>query len=100
MFWLVELETAAPDDSIDLQATLEDSLHLLGADTTTGTFDAEGWIVRFEIEALSPTDALYSALMRTTAAVDLAHLPEWPIVAIRVLDVEFGVSTLYGIASS
>ena len=60
MLWIVELETASPDDGIQVKETFEDSLYLLGDDITTATVDADGWIMRFEIEAANPKEALIS----------------------------------------
>jgi hypothetical protein len=94
MLWLVEFETASPDDGIYIREVLEDSIHLLGTEITTGSFDDDGWMMRFEIDASDPIDALNFAAMRVLATAELAHLPQWPIVAVRVFDVEYA-SAMY-----
>jgi hypothetical protein len=99
MLWQVELETASPDDEIDIQEMLDDSVRVLGADTTTAAVDVDGWTMRFEIDACDPMEALAFAIIRTLAAATLTRLPRWQVIAVRVLDAEFASATGGGFQS-
>jgi hypothetical protein len=89
MRWQVQIETASPDDGIDIKEMVDGSVRLLGADTTTASVNDDGWTMRFEIEAHDPWEALGFAAIRTLMAAELTFLPLWRVVAIRVLDAEF-----------
>jgi N12 class adenine-specific DNA methylase len=92
MHWLVELETASPDNGIDIQEALKTAIQILGIEVTQGTFDNNGWNLQLDIEAEDSTEALEFAELRTVAVNELARLPKWPIVAVHVRDAEY-VST-------
>jgi hypothetical protein len=99
MNWRVEVETAAPDDGFDLQEIVDDSVRLLGSDTTNADFGDDGWIMQFEIDAIDPIEALTFAAARILAAADLAFLPLWPVVVVRVIDAELASAASRGFES-
>jgi hypothetical protein len=100
MLWIVELETASPDDGILVENAFKDSIRLLGGDLTTASVDLDGWVMRFEIEASDAQEALSFATIRTFAAAELARLPQWPIIAIQVLNAEYASATRRGFEST
>ena len=100
MLWQVEVETASPDDGIDVQQMVDESVRLLGVDTTTAAVNVDGWIMKFEIGACDPIEALIFATIRIVVAADLALLPLWPVVAMRVLNAEFASATGRGLETS
>ena len=99
MLWIVEFETASPDDAIEVQETLQGVIQLFGSDIAIAKADVDGWIIRFDLEASDAAEALSFATIRTSAAAALIQLPKWPVVAMQVFDAEYASATCRGCES-
>jgi hypothetical protein len=95
MEWIVELQSASPDDELleDLPQLLNRCLDSLGPDHSGGSCDADGWAIRIAVEADDMRSAWADAMKRVFRCVLEDGLPVWPLVSIAVISSEYAAAT-------
>jgi RNA polymerase sigma factor (sigma-70 family) len=89
MRWIVAIETASPDDGIEIALQFERMRRLLGRTINAAAVDDDGWSIELTIEAPEPENALANARSEILTISERIGLPQWPWIAIQVVREEY-----------
>lgn len=90
MLWLVEMESALPEDWLEADVLKELSL---GDDFVTSAINVDRWIIQMVVNANSCAEAVIRSLAISAAT----GLPSSPLNAINVIGVECATARVTGV---
>jgi hypothetical protein len=94
MIWVVEIQTASPDD-VDKQVLadqLAECINRLGLERSSGACDEDGWALSVSIHADDLRAAWSLATKMMFEAAIASGLPLWTVTALSVIEAEYAAS--------